>query len=117
RFGSFKAPFDFEDSQTSDLYIDMVERPIITGSGNQITPDYRVGAEIFGKIQGGLFSYFLAVTNQPDANTVTSGDPLFTGRVQSEIKGFEVGAGALFARVGTSGSTGAGKGFTGATPA
>jgi len=117
RFGSFKAPFDFDDSQTSDLYLDMVERPIATGSGNQIAPDYRVGVEVFGRIGGGIFSYFLSAVNQPDANTVVDGDPLYTARVQTEIKGFEAGAGALAARVGDGGPKGLQNSFTGATPA
>ncbi|HZV01397.1 MAG TPA: porin [Planctomycetota bacterium] len=117
RFGSFKAPFDFDDSQTSDLYLDMVERPIPTGSGNQITPDYRIGAEVFGRVADGLFSYFFSVVNQPDSNTVQDGDPLYTARVQTEIKGFEAGIGALAARLGTGGPKGFANSFTGATPA
>lgn len=116
RFGSFKAPFDYEDSMTSDLYIDMVERPMATGSGNQIAPDYRVGAEVFGKIAGGLFSYFLSAVNQPDANVVQDGDPLFTARVETDVKGFEFGMGALAARTGLAGANNTAKSFTGVTP-
>jgi hypothetical protein len=117
RFGSFKAPFDYDDSQTSDLYLDMVERPIATGSGNQITPDYRIGVEVFGKIGGGLFNYFLSAVNQPDANAVVDGDPLYTARIETDVNGFEAGAGVLTARVGEAGAKGAGNSFTGATPA
>lgn len=116
RFGSYKAPFDNDDFMNSDLYIDCVERPMFSSSGNALAPDYRVGAMAFGKIAGGLFNYWVSCTNLPDSNTVVDGDPLYSGRVETDIKGFFLGVGALGARAGASGPNGAVKSFTGATP-
>jgi hypothetical protein len=116
RFGHFKAPFDLDGSMVTSLYIDMVERAMVIGSGNQLSPNLRIGAEVMGKIAGGLFNYFLSAVNQPDGNVVPNGDPLYSGRLETDVKGFEFGVGALGARVGLAGPNNTGKSYPGATP-
>jgi hypothetical protein len=96
RFGHFKTPITLDDGMTSDLYLDMVERPMIVGSGNQLAPDFRPGAEVYGAFAGGVLKYWISCQNQPDSATVASGDPLSCARLASEFLGIELGVGGCW---------------------
>ncbi|MBI3723359.1 hypothetical protein HY251_05315 [bacterium] len=121
RFGHYKCPFDLEDFATSDLYLPCVERPMITGSGNQLAPDYLPGVHVTGQVNK-MVTYWLGVSNQTDSNAFgtagtpgagaagkaptnpppasnISGDPLTSTRIELTIpdSGFYVGGGAIWA--------------------
>jgi hypothetical protein len=96
RFGHYKTPFDLDDGMTSDLRIDMIERSMIGGSGNQTAPDYRPGAEVFGSVFNKMFSYWASIQGQNDSNSQTTFQPLYCTRLQADVAGLTIGAGAIF---------------------
>jgi hypothetical protein len=102
RFGQYKTPITLDDGMTSDLYLDFLERPMMVGSGNQLAPDFHIGAEVYGSFAKGLLKYWLSCQNQPQNATVASGDPMTCARVASEFFGIELGvAGCWENRSGT----------------
>lgn len=111
RIGHFKAPFECEDGLTDDRYLDMVERPMVVNSGPDLAPDFRPGAEVVGNVGGGLFQYWICAQNQADSNTVASGDPLETARIESDIGGLAIGVGGCWERL-----SGVQTSFPGLTP-
>jgi hypothetical protein len=93
-FGHYKTPFTLEDGFMSSNWIDFIERPMVIGSGDGVSPHYNPGAEVMGSIGGPWFQYWLSVQNQEDSNTVLSDDPLIAGRLESDFLGFTLGADA-----------------------
>ncbi|MEZ0227838.1 MAG: porin, partial [Planctomycetota bacterium] len=99
KVGEFRVPFGLEN-MVSSRFIDCVERGMTEGGGNTVAPNYRIGAMVWGKIADGLLSYYVGAWNQPQSNTVVSGEPLTAARLQSEFRGFTVGVAGYWARTG-----------------
>jgi hypothetical protein len=91
-FGHYKTPFTLEDGFFSSNWIDFEERPMVVGSGDGVAPHYNPGAELMGGFGKGYFQYWVSVQDQFDNNTVTTGCPLASGRVESDVAGATFGA-------------------------